>query len=63
MAISVEYLLWILPVLAAVSLVMAATRHERTDLILQQAWRTGLWTVCFLGGVALVIRFAIWSIG
>ncbi|MBU6238921.1 MAG: hypothetical protein KGQ51_13950 [Planctomycetes bacterium] len=62
-AISVEYLLWILPVLVAVSLVLAATRHERTDLILSQAWRSGLWTVCFLGIVAALIRFAIWRIG
>ncbi|MCU0709078.1 MAG: hypothetical protein MUF23_12375 [Pirellula sp.] len=63
MSISYEYLLWILPVLVAVSLVMAATRHERTDMILQQAWRTGLWTICFLGIVALLIRFAVWRIG
>ncbi|MFO0012215.1 MAG: hypothetical protein ACK553_05695 [Planctomycetota bacterium] len=62
-AISFEYLLWILPVLVASSMVMAATRHERTDLILQQSWRTGLWTVCFLGIVAALIRFAIWRIG
>lgn len=63
MSISFEYLLWVLPVLVAVSLVMAATRHERTDLIFPQAWRTGLWTVCFLGIVAVVIRVAIWQIG
>jgi hypothetical protein len=63
MSISFEYLLWVLPVLASVSLVMAATRHERTDLILKQAWRTGLWTVCFLGLIAILVRFAIWCIG
>jgi hypothetical protein len=63
MSISVEYLLWVLPILVSFSLVMAATRHERNDLILQQAWRTGLWTVCFLGIVAVLIRFAIWRIG
>ncbi|MFN6128691.1 MAG: hypothetical protein ACK6DC_18060 [Planctomycetota bacterium] len=62
-AISVEYLLWIFPVLVAVSLVMAATRHERIDLILSQGWRTGLWTICFLGIVAVLIRFALWRIG
>jgi hypothetical protein len=62
-AISVYYLLWIIPVLVACSLVMAATRHEQTHLILSQAWRTGLWTLCFLGIVAALIRFAIWRIG
>jgi|LakMenE01Jun11ns_1017448.scaffolds.fasta_scaffold9950936_3 hypothetical protein len=63
MSISVEYLLWVLPVLAAVSLVMAATRHERTDLILKQSWSTAIWAVSFLGIVAAVIGLAIWWIG
>jgi hypothetical protein len=52
-----------LPALAAVSLVMAATRHERTDLILQQSWRTAVWIVTFLGIVAMVIGVAMWFIG
>ncbi len=62
MPISVAYLLWILPILVAVSLVMAATRHERTDLILQQSWRNAGWILSFLGTVAALIAFAIWWI-
>jgi len=63
MAISVEYLLWLLPVLVSVSLVMAATRHERTDKILAQAWRTAVWTVGFLGSIAFILWFAMFWIG
>jgi hypothetical protein len=63
MGISVEYLLWLLPVLVATSLVMAATRHERTDLIFSQAWKTGVWTAVFLGSIALVLQFAMFWIG
>ncbi|MFM8573715.1 MAG: hypothetical protein ACKOAU_19125 [Pirellula sp.] len=63
MAISVFYLLWSIPVLVAVSLVMAATRHERWDLIKKQAWSSALWTLTFLGGIALALGVAMWWIG
>jgi hypothetical protein len=63
MAISLIYLLWSIPVLAAVSLVMAGTRHERPELIWQQTWRNAVWTLTFLGSVAAVIAVAIWWIG
>ncbi len=63
MAISVEYLLWLLPILVAISLVMAATRHERNEKILGQAWRTGLWTLSFLGAIAATLWFAMFWIG
>ena len=63
MAISVEYLLWLIPILVAVSLVMAATRHERNEKILGQAWRTALWTISFLGVIASVLWFAMFWIG
>lgn len=63
MSISVMYLLWAIPILVAVSLVMAGTRHERFDWILQQAWRNAVWTVSFLGTVAALIAVAIWWIG
>jgi len=63
MAISIEYLLWLMPVLAAVSLVMAATRHERNEKILGQAWRTAVWTLGFLGAIAAVLWFAMFWIG
>ena len=63
MAISIEYLLWLIPILAAVSLVMAATRHERTDRILSQAWRTAVWTLSFLGAITAMLWFAMFWIG
>lgn len=63
MAISIEYVLWMLPILAAVSLVMAATRHERNDMILKQAWQTAIWTLSFLGAIAAVLWFAMFWIG
>ena len=63
MAISIEYLLWLLPILVAVSLVMAATRHERNEMILSQAWRTALWTLSFLGAIAATLWFAMFWIG
>ncbi|XZE46529.1 hypothetical protein SH467x_001815 [Pirellulaceae bacterium SH467] len=63
MGISVEYLLWLLPVLIASSMVMAATRHERVPLILSQAIKTGLWTLSFLLAIALVLWLAMFWIG
>ena len=63
MAISVEYLLWLIPILAAVSLVMAATRHERNEKILWQAWQTLVWTLSFLGAIAATLWFAMFWIG
>ncbi len=63
MAISIVYLLWLLPILAAVSIVMAATRHERNEMILAQSWRTAVWTLSFLGAIAGVLWFAMFWIG
>lgn len=63
MPISVVYLLWFLPVLLAVSLIMAGTRHEKMALILESAWRNAVWVLTFLGTVAVVIAAAIWWIG
>lgn len=63
MGISVEYLLWLLPVLIASSLVMAATRHEQVPLILKQAVNTGIWTLSFLLAIAAALWFAMFWIG
>ncbi|MFN7290270.1 MAG: hypothetical protein ACK5T6_06760 [Pirellula sp.] len=62
MGISVQYLLWLFPVLVATSLVMAATRHERTDEIIRQAYKTGVWTICFLLTIAAVLWVAMFMI-
>lgn len=63
MGVSVQYLLWLFPVLVASSLVMAATRHERTDEIVKQSVKTGIWTLCFLLVIAALLWFAMFWIG
>lgn len=57
-SMSPEYLLWYLPLLVSVSLVLAATRHERQKLIFQQAWRNAVWITCFMAAIWIVIWFA-----
>ncbi len=62
-SISVEYLFWLFPILISVSFVMAATRHERNAEIIDQTWRTALWTLAFLGIIALLLWLAMLRIG
>ncbi|MFO0924291.1 MAG: hypothetical protein U0905_17585 [Pirellulales bacterium] len=61
-AISPEYLLWYLPLVVAISLVLAATRHERQDLIFVQAWRNGVWITSFMGIISALLWVASWWI-
>lgn len=63
MGISIVYVLWLLPVLVACSLVMAATRHEKLSLILNQATRTAGVTLLFLLVIASVLGIATLWIG
>ena len=63
MEISLEYLLWLLPILVATSLVMAATRHEQVPLIWKQAFRTAGVTLLFLVIIASVLQLASLWIG
>lgn len=51
-----------LPLVVAVSLVYAATRHEQIDLILEHALRIGAWIVGFMGVVLLVIAVVNWLV-
>jgi hypothetical protein len=47
---------WHLPILIVViSLVYSATRYDRWDLILHEAWRWGRNMAAFLLGIAFVI--------
>lgn len=55
---SPEYLLWFLPLVVSISLVLAATRHERQDLIFVQAWRNGVWITTFMGVICIVLWVA-----
>lgn len=63
MEISIVYVLWLIPVLVATSLVMAATRHERIPIIWQQAVRTVGMTLLFLLIIASVLGVATLWIG
>ena len=59
---SPEYLLYYVPLLVGVSLVLAATRHERPALILRQAISHGVWFTLFMLIVAAVLATATWFI-
>ncbi|MCE9546523.1 MAG: hypothetical protein K8T25_13535 [Planctomycetia bacterium] len=45
-----------LPLIVSVSLVYAATRHERLGPILRHAWRTAIW----IGGFMAVVFVILW---
>ena len=49
-----------LPLIIAVSLVYAATRHESMEPILRHAWRFGSWMVGFMVVVFAVLLVFIW---
>ncbi len=55
---SLSYMLWYLPLVVAISLVIAATRHERRDLILRYAWQTGVWITGFMVGIGVLLGLA-----
>lgn len=59
---SIGYLLLYLPLLAAVSLVIGATRHEQNHLILDQAVRTAVWISSFMLGIYLVLQIVSWLV-
>ncbi|HUT93713.1 MAG TPA: hypothetical protein VMY37_29890 [Thermoguttaceae bacterium] len=53
--------LWFaLPLVIAVSLVYAATRHESMAPILRHAMRIGTWIVGFMVVVFVVLELGIW---
>lgn len=49
-----------LPLVIAVSLVYAATRHEAMEPILRHAMRFGTWIVGFMAVVLVVILLGMW---
>jgi hypothetical protein len=56
------YLLWYLPLLAAVSLVYGGTRHEQMPLILHQAWHTAVWVTTFMAVIFLGLAIVVWLV-
>lgn len=61
-SMSIGYLLLYLPLLAAVSLVIGASRHEQNHLILDQAVRTAVWISSFMLGIYLVLQIVSWLV-
>jgi hypothetical protein len=49
-----------LPLIVAVSLAYAATRHERMGPIFVHAWRAGLWIVAFMAIIFAVLKVLTW---
>lgn len=61
-AMSLEYLLLYLPLLAAVACVVGATRHERSGLILEQTRKTAVWITGFMLVIYAVLQLISWSV-
>ena len=61
-SMSLEYLLLYLPLAISISLVVGGTRHERPELILLQAKRTGIWITSFMLVIYAVLQVASWLV-
>ncbi|MCC9606822.1 hypothetical protein LOC68_15935 [Blastopirellula sp. JC732] len=59
-AIPAARLLYAIPLIVVVSLVYAATRHERWAPILEHAWDTALWIIGFMAVVFVVLMAVTW---
>jgi len=53
-------MLYALPLIIAVSLVYAATRHEQAGPILIHAVRIGIWIVAFMAVILVVLLLISW---
>ncbi|MEZ6136818.1 MAG: hypothetical protein R3C53_18130 [Pirellulaceae bacterium] len=51
------YLFLYLPLMIAVSMVIGATRHEQTPLIIRQSLRTAVWVTSFMLVIYVVLQF------
>ncbi len=51
-----------IPLIVAISLVYAATRHERMQPIMIHAGRVAVWIVGFMAVVFAVIQFVSWRV-
>lgn len=61
-SMSLGYIFLYLPLLAAVSLVIGASRHEKKPLIVDQAVRTAVWITSFMLGIYVVLQIVSWLI-
>ena len=61
-ALAINAMWYALPLVVAVSLVYAATRHEQMEPILGHAVRIATWIAAFMGIVFLVILAVSWLV-
>jgi hypothetical protein len=57
---AVARLWYAVPLATSISLVCAATRHERMGPILMHAARFAIWVVVFMGVILLGLQFLSW---
>lgn len=62
LAISWTYLLYYLPLIASISLVFGATRHEDMRLILKHALHTARWITTFMAIVFVAMLVMDWMV-
>lgn len=62
LSISFSYLLYYVPLIVAISLVFAGTRHEDLSLIWRHALQTGRWVTTFMGLIFVVLLVMDWMI-
>lgn len=60
LSMTINQLWYALPLIVAVSLVYAATRHEEMGPILDHAVRLGIWIVGFMGVIFVILAAASW---
>ncbi len=54
--------LWFaIPLIASISLVYGATRHEEMVPILHHAWRTARWIAVFMAIIVAVLSVTAWA--
>lgn len=51
-----------LPLVAAISLVYAASKHELTEPLLKTAWHTAVWMLGFMAFVIVVMWVFSWGL-
>ena len=61
-AAGTDHLWYAFPLVIVVSLVYAATRHERMGPILFHALRIGLWILGFMAVIFLVVMLICWRL-
>lgn len=62
LATTENYMLYALPLIISVSLVYAATRHERPRAILVHAVRVGIWIVAFMAVILAGLTVISWCL-